>query len=53
MTIFILIALTLPAYFMITGLVEVGHMKPNKFTKYVGINAITGKQLYNGEDYYG
>ena len=53
MTIFILIALTLPAYFIITGLVEVGHMKPNKFTKYAGINAITGKELHNVEDYYG
>tara|TARA_B100001939_G_C16706448_1_gene515071 strand:- start:42 stop:209 length:168 start_codon:yes stop_codon:yes gene_type:complete len=51
--IFIIPALLLPAYFMVCGLVHSGHIKPNKFTKYAGINMITEKQEYNLEEYYG
>ena len=53
MTIFILLALTVATLFVVTALVDAGHMKPNKFTKYAGINLILGKEEYNVEDYYG
>jgi len=53
MIIFVILGLALPAYFMVTGLVHTGHIKPNKFTKYAGINMITEKQEYNLEEYYG
>lgn len=53
MIIFMILGLALPTYFMIVGLVDFGHMKPNKFTKYIGINSITGKKEYNLEEYYG
>ena len=41
MIIFVILALALPAYFLVCGLVHTGHIKPNKFTKYAGINMIT------------
>jgi hypothetical protein len=53
MIIFVILGLALPAYFMVCGLVHTGHIKPNKFTKYAGINMITEKQEYNLEEYYG
>ena len=53
MIIFVILGLALPAYFLVTGLVHTGHIKPNKFTKYTGINKITEKEIYNLEEYYG